>query len=69
MTSPFSQSPHDRILWILANNGWKMEQGRLRACTGMRYDFLNSILDKLASEGRIKVTLGKDGDIVSLISR
>jgi len=54
---------------ILANNGEKMEQGRYRACTGMRYDFLNPLLDKLAGEDRIKVTLGKDGDIVSLISR
>jgi hypothetical protein len=40
----------------------------LRAATGMRYALLNPILDELAREGRIKLTLGKNGDIVSLIS-
>jgi len=32
----------------------------------MRYDFLNPILDKLASEGRIKVVVGKHVDWISL---
>jgi len=68
MTS-FSHSPRDRILWILANNGGKMERSRLRADTGMRYALLIPILEKLVREGRIKTTLGKDGDIISLISR
>ena len=36
----FSQSPRDRILWILVNNGGKMERSRLRARTGMRYALL-----------------------------
>jgi len=63
-----SQSPRDRILWILANNGGKMERSRLRAATGMRYALLNPILDELASEGRIRLALGKEGDMVSLIS-
>ena len=53
MTSP-SQSSRDRILWILANNGGKMERSRLRACTGMRYALLNQILDELVKEGKIK---------------
>jgi hypothetical protein len=47
MTS-FSQSPRDRILWILANNGGKMKRSRLRAAIGMRYAYLNPILDELA---------------------
>ena len=68
MTS-LSQSPRDRILWILANNGGKMERSRLRARTGMRYALLNSILDELAKEGRIKIASGKQGDIVTLINR
>ena len=66
MTRLSSQSPHDRILWILANNGGKMEQSRLRASTGMRYVLLNPILDELAKEGRIKMTVGKHGDLISL---
>jgi predicted transcriptional regulator len=67
MTS-LSQSPRDRILWILANKGGTMERSRLRAAIGMRYAMLNPILDELMKEGRIKITVGKQGDIVSLIS-
>jgi hypothetical protein len=66
MTTSLSHSPRDRILWILANNGGKMERSRLRAITGMRYALLNPILEELACEGRIKLTLGKDRDMVSL---
>ena len=58
MTS-FSQSPRDRILWILANSGGKMERSRLRARTGMRYALLNPILDELVREGRIGIAVGK----------
>ena len=65
MTS-LSQSPRDRILWILANNGGKMERSRLRARTGMRYAMLNPILDELTGEGRIRITKSKDGDLISL---
>jgi predicted transcriptional regulator len=65
MTS-FSQYPRDRILWLLANNGGKMERSRLRRRMGMRYALINPILEELVKEGRIKMTLGKDGDIVSL---
>jgi hypothetical protein len=68
MTS-FSQSPRDRILWILANNGGKMERSRLRASTGMRYALLNPILEELAREGRIRITAGKEGDFISLLGR
>jgi hypothetical protein len=59
-----SQSPRDRILWILANNGRKMEQSRLRAATGMRYALLNPILEELVREGRINIS----GEIISLTS-
>jgi predicted transcriptional regulator len=68
MTS-LSQSPRDRVLWILAAHGGKMERSRLKRCTGMRYALLNPILEELVQEGRIKMTLGKDGDMVYLISR
>jgi predicted transcriptional regulator len=60
-----SQSPRDHILWILTNNGGKMERSRLRAHTGMRYALLNPILDEFVKEGRIRVT----EDLVSLINR
>jgi hypothetical protein len=35
----------------------------------MRYDYLNPALEELAREGRIRITAGKEGDLVSLISR
>ncbi len=65
MTS-LSQSPRDRVLWILANNGDIMERRRLRASTELRYAILNPILEELAREGRIRITAGKQGDLVSL---
>ena len=66
MTS-LSQSPRDRILWILANNDGRMERSRLRARTGMRYTLLNPILEELAREGKIKMTVGMQGDSISLM--
>ena len=39
-----SQSPRDRILWILTNRGGKMERSRLRRCTGMRYADMDPII-------------------------
>ena len=65
MTS-LSQSPRDRILWILTNNGGKMERSRLRASTRMRYALLNPILNELAKEGRIKIIAGRHEDLISL---
>jgi predicted transcriptional regulator len=65
MTS-YSQSPRDRILWILTNNGGKMERSRLRAHTEMRYAMLNPILDELMKEGRIRTTVTMKRDIISL---
>jgi hypothetical protein len=46
-----------------------MEENRLRDRTGMRYAMLNPILDELAREGKIKMTTGKQGDLISLIER
>jgi len=34
---------------------------------GMRYAMLNLIIEELAREGRIKMTAGKRGDIISLV--
>jgi len=64
-----SQSQRDRILWILANHGGMIERSRLRRRMGMRYALINPILEELAREGRIKISLRKYGDIVSLIGR
>jgi hypothetical protein len=50
-----SQSPRDRILWILANSGGKMERNDLRRSVGMRladlYPSLKSWRKKAGSTG------------------
>jgi hypothetical protein len=61
MTGPF-QSPSDRVLWILGHHSGKMKRSRLRAAIGMRYAYLNPILEELAREGRIRIS----GDIITL---
>jgi len=60
-TSP--QSPRDRVLWILANSGSKMDRSRLRRCAGIKLADLNLILGELAREGRIRIS----GEVISLI--
>jgi hypothetical protein len=62
MTSS-SQSPRDRILWILTEHGGQMERSRLRRDAGMRYALLEPILEELAREGRIRI----EEDIIMLI--
>jgi hypothetical protein len=58
-----SQSPRDRILWILTNSGGKIDRSRLRRCAGMRYAQLDPILIELSVQRKIKIT----GEVVSLI--
>ena len=64
-----SQSPRDRILWILAHSGGQIERYKLRRRMGMRYTLINPILEDLVREGKIRLTLEKDGYMVSLISQ
>jgi len=59
------QSSRDRILWILANHGGKMDRSSLRRCALMRYAFLDSILAELAREGMIRI----DGVTITLVGR
>jgi DNA-binding HxlR family transcriptional regulator len=66
MTSLLVQSMHDRILWLLEDNGGKMERALLRRRIGWRYAILDPILKELEKEGRIKVTLGQKGSMISL---
>ena len=68
MTS-LSRSPRDRILWTLDAHGGKMERSRLRRCMGVEYAALNPILEELAREGKIKMTVGKQGDLIALVER
>jgi hypothetical protein len=65
MTS-LSRSQRDHILWLLENNGGKMERAFLRRRIGWRYAILDPILEELEKEGKIKVTLGPKGGMISL---
>jgi len=44
-----------------------MERSRLRARTDLRYALLNPILEELSREGKIKMTAGKPGELISLV--
>jgi hypothetical protein len=55
MTS-YSQSPRDRILWILNNSNGKMERSQLRRRMAMKYVDLDPILKELARKDRIKIS-------------
>ncbi len=59
------QSPKNRILWILANHGSKMDRSSLRRRSLMRYAFLDPVLAELAREGRIKIS----GEAITLAGR
>jgi hypothetical protein len=55
MTDHSSQSPRDRVLWILSEHGGEMERSRLRRHTGMRYALLDPIIEELARDGKIRI--------------
>jgi hypothetical protein len=58
-----SQSPRDRVLWILSEHGGQMERSSLRRHTGMRYALLDPILAELARESRIRIA----GEMMKLL--
>ena len=62
MTRP-SLSPRDRVLWILATRGRKLERSRLRRSAKISYADLDLILLDLAQEGRIRM----EDDIITLL--
>ena len=66
MPGPSTQSPRDRILWILANHGGKMIRSSLRRDVGIKQADLDIILADLEREGRIKRAVGKHGELISL---
>ena len=55
-----SRSPNDRILWVLTNNGGKIDRSRLRQYMEMTYADLDAILTKLELEGKIR----RSGEII-----
>jgi 3-phenylpropionate/cinnamic acid dioxygenase small subunit len=65
MTDHSSQSPRDRVLWILSEHGGQLERSILRRYTGMRYALLDPVLEELARDGKIRI----EEEIVTLASR
>lgn len=55
MTGP-SQSPRDRILWILVNSGGKLERSKLKQRMAMKYVDLDPILKELSRKDRIRIS-------------
>ena len=66
MTSLLVQSMRDRVLWMLADCNSKMERSSLRRRVGWKYSILDPVLEQLEKEGKIKITIGKHGGILSL---
>jgi len=66
MTSLLVQSMRDRVLWLLQSNGGRMERASLRRKIGWRYAVRDLLLEELEEEGRIKITLGRQGGSISL---
>jgi hypothetical protein len=58
--------PEDRILWVLSEYGDKMGKSKLRRSVGMRYTMLDPVLEELARKGKINITAGKHGELISL---
>ena len=51
-----SQSLQDKILWELANKGSKLTRSALRRRIGIKYAYLDPILEELERNGEIRRT-------------
>jgi DNA-binding MarR family transcriptional regulator len=56
----------DRILWILAQKGGSITRTELRRSIEMRQENMERILGELEKEGRIKRTVDKHGELITL---
>ena len=56
----------DRILRILAQNGGSITRTELRRSMEVKLENMERILGELEKEGRIKRTVGKHGELISL---
>jgi DNA-binding HxlR family transcriptional regulator len=63
------QSPHDSVLWELANHDGKMTRSSFRRDVGIKQANLDIILADLEREGRIIRTIGKHGELIALSER
>jgi DNA-binding MarR family transcriptional regulator len=56
----------DRILWILTQKGGSITRTELRRSIEIKLENMDRILGELEKEGRIKRTVGKHGELISL---
>jgi DNA-binding MarR family transcriptional regulator len=56
----------DRILWILAQKGGSITRTELRRSIEMKQENMERILGELEKEGRIKRTVEKHGELITL---
>jgi len=61
--SSSSQSPRDRILWLLANSGGKLARSDLRRSMAMKYSDLDPILKTLVRMDKIRIS----GETITLL--
>ena len=61
--------PHnhrDRILWILAQKGGSITRTELRRSMEIKLENMERILGELEKEGRIKRTIDKQSELITL---
>ena len=56
----------DRILWILAQNSGSITRTELRRSIEIKLENMERILGELEKEGRIKRTVDKHGELITL---
>jgi DNA-binding MarR family transcriptional regulator len=56
----------DRILWILAQKGGSITRTELRRSMEIKLENMERILGELEKEGRIKRTIDKQGELLTL---
>jgi DNA-binding MarR family transcriptional regulator len=56
----------DRILWILAQKGGSITRTELRRSIEIKQENMERILGELEKEGRIKRTVDKHGELITL---
>jgi len=56
----------DRILWILAQKGGSITRTELRRSMEIKLENMDRILSELEKEGRIRRTVDKHGELISL---
>ena len=59
------QNTHGRVLWELASRG-EMTKGILCQRIGLKQVDLDIVLADLEREGKIRKTIGKHGELISL---